>query len=120
MYHLAIVLTIVLTVYGQVVLKWAIRGQGAMPPGGQERIFFVLKLLLNPWIVSGFTAAFLAALCWMVALSKFDLSYAYPFMSLAFVLTALVSAYFFQEPFPAAKIAGLLLIVAGIVVSSRG
>jgi multidrug transporter EmrE-like cation transporter len=56
----------------------------------------------------------------MAAMTKFELSYAYPFMSLAFVLVLILSAIIFREPLSVAKVTGLALVVAGIILSSRG
>ena len=53
-------------------------------------------------------------------MTKFELSYAYPFMSLAFVLVLVLSAVLFHEPLTVPKILGVLLIIIGIVVGSRG
>lgn len=53
-------------------------------------------------------------------MTKFQLSYAYPFMSLAFVLVMFLSAFFFNEPVTLAKTLGLTLIVAGIIIGSQG
>ena len=48
--------------------------------------------------VSILVAAFIAALSWMAALTKFDLNYAYPFMSLNFVLLLLLCNCLLNEP----------------------
>jgi multidrug transporter EmrE-like cation transporter len=56
----------------------------------------------------------------MAAMTKFELSYAYPFMSLAFALVLLSSALLFHETVNTAKIVGIFLIMAGIVIASRG
>jgi multidrug transporter EmrE-like cation transporter len=79
---------------------------------------FLSSLALNPWVLSCYAAAFLAAICWMAAMTKFDLSYAYPFTSISFILVLLLSAFLFQEAITAAKVIGLVLIIAGIVVAS--
>ena len=52
-------------------------------------------------------------------MTKFELSYAYPFMSGAFVLVFILSVLFFNEVVTWQKILGLALIVAGIIVTSR-
>jgi len=108
--------TIAFTVYGQLILKWKIDQFGSLPEPFWDRITFLLQLLLNPWILSGFFAAFLAALSWMAAMTKFDISYAYPFMSLSFVLVFILSAFLFGEPVSFQKIMGFALIVLGIIV----
>ncbi len=81
---------------------------------------FLLRLLINPWVFSGFVAAFLASLAWMAAMTKFDISHAYPFMSLNFVLVILAGGLLFHEAITPYKLAGLALIVAGLIVGSRG
>jgi len=120
MNFLCILATVLFTVYGQLVVKWQVAQAGTYPLATSERLIFLLKLLLNPWIMSGVAAAFLALLCWMIAMTRFDLSYAYPFMSLAFVFVLILSAIFFHETVTTAKISGILLIIAGIIVAGRG
>ena len=52
--------TIFFTVYGQIVLKWRIVKYGALPNELNDKIIFLTKLLFDPWIFSGFFAAFIA------------------------------------------------------------
>lgn len=118
--YLYIALTILFTVYGQLVIKWQVSQAGALPAGSGAKIVFLFGLLLNPWIVSGFVAAFLASLCWMAALTKFNLSHAYPFMGLTFVLVLFASGLFFGEAITPLKITGTALIVVGIVIAGLG
>ena len=56
----------------------------------------------------------------MAAITRLELSHAYPFMSLAFILVLVLSAWFFHEPVSWQKLAGLALICAGIVLGSQG
>jgi multidrug transporter EmrE-like cation transporter len=112
--------TILLTVYGQIVIKWQVAAAGAFPIGFEARATYLVQLLLNPWIVSALAAALFAAISWMVAMTKLDLSHAYPFMSLAFVLVLVLSALLFHEPVTWQKLAGLALITAGIVIGGQG
>ena len=111
--------TIFFTVYGQLILKWRISSVGALPNDFLDKITFLVKLLFDPFIFSGFAAAFIASFFWMAAMTKFELSYAYPFMSGAFVLVFVLSVLFFNEVVTWQKVLGLALIVAGIVVTSR-
>ena len=86
MNHLYIFGTILFTVYGQLILKWRIGKYGALPEDLGDRISFLLHLFLDGYIVSAFVAAFVASLLWMSAMTKFDISYAYPSTSLTLVL----------------------------------
>ncbi len=111
--------TVAFTVYGQIVLKWRIVRYGVLPEPFAEKLLFLLRLMLDGYILSGFLAAFLASLCWMAAMTKFDVSFAYPFMSAAFVFVLVFSVIVFHEPLTWQKILGLVLIGAGILVTSQ-
>jgi uncharacterized membrane protein len=93
---------------------------GALPQALPERLVFLGHLVMNPWVLTGIAASFVAMLCWLSALTKFELSYAYPFMSLAFVLVLVLSSMLFNERVTIAKVLGIVMIIAGIVVTSRG
>ncbi|MDO9267374.1 MAG: EamA family transporter [Sulfurimonas sp.] len=111
--------TIFFTVYGQLIIKWRIGNYGSLPAESLEKLIFIMKLFLDPFILSGFISAFLASMFWMAAMTKFELSYAYPFMGLTFVLVFLFSIFFMGENFNLYKLLGLILIVAGIIITSR-
>lgn len=115
-----IVATIVFTVYGQLILKWRMNSAGPLPAGFTDKLRFLGALLLDPAVLSSFVAAFLAALAWMAALTRFDLNHAYPFMSLNFVVVLLLSTWLLSEPLSATRVIGVTLIVIGTVVAGRG
>ncbi len=119
MAHLYIFGTIFFTVYGQLIIKWRIPIFGHLPEESMAKLIFLLKLFLDPFILSGFVSAFLASMCWMAAMTKFELSYAYPFMGLTFVVVFILSVFLFAESVSFYKILGLALIVLGIIISSK-
>jgi multidrug transporter EmrE-like cation transporter len=118
--HFYIFLTVLLTVYGQIVIKWQVILAGSFPISLSEKFFFLARLLINPWIISSFACAFLASLSWMVAMTKFPLTYAYPFVSLTFVLTITCASLLFNEVITTSKFIGMSAIIAGIIIGSRG
>ena len=118
--YLYIAATIGFTVYGQLILKWRIRTFGPLPAAFFEKLKFLVSLLFDPAIFSGFAAAFVASLAWMAAMTKFDLNQAYPFMSLNFVIVLILSSWLLSEPLSVQKVLGVTLIVIGTVVAARG
>jgi drug/metabolite transporter (DMT)-like permease len=118
--YLYILATIGFTVYGQLILKWRIGTFGALPATSLAKLKFLLLLIIDPAILSGFIAAFLASLAWMAAMTKFELSHAYPFMSINFVVVLLLSGWLLNEPITLQRLLGVALIVAGTVVAARG
>jgi len=113
-------LTILFTVYGQLMIKWQMNKAGQLPAGVMNKFFFLFHALLNFWVISAFFAAFLAALAWMSAMTKLDLNFAYPFMSLSFVFVLIFSVLFLHEPVSIYKLISIVLIIAGIVVLGLG
>ncbi len=114
--HSYIALTIFFTVYGQIIIKWQVNAAGAFPTALTERLWFLATLLFNPWVLSGFACAFLAALSWMVAMTKFPLGYAYQFMSVTYIAILILSTLFFQETITLPKLIGMSLIVGGLLI----
>lgn len=119
MNHIYILGTIIFTVYGQLILKWRIGLYGVLPDEFKQKIVFLSKVILDPFVISGLIAAFIASLFWMMAMTKFEISYAYPFMGLTYVIVFGLAIFLFGEAFTIYKCAGILLIIAGIIVLSR-
>jgi len=119
MNYIYIFLTITLAVYGQIIMKWQVSLTGGLPVSNWDKIFFLVKLIFNPWVFSCWVAGFLAGLAWMAALTHFQLSHAYPFMGLTFVLVLLLSGLFLNEAITIYKVIGMLLIVSGIYLGSQ-
>ncbi|KLD62694.1 EamA family transporter [Dyella japonica] len=120
MAYLCIALTILFTVYGQLVIKWQAGLVMVRYPLIAGQFQYILRMLMNAWVLSGLLAAFLASLCWMVAVTRLQLSKAYPFMALNFILVGIAAVPLFGELFTWPKAVGLVLIVLGIAISSQG
>lgn len=118
MSYVLVLLTILLTVYGQVVIKWKVLQIGALPPIFSDKIVVLVKLLLNPWIISAFVAAFAASICWIGAMTKLELGRTYPFMALTFILVAIFANLLFGEPITWPKVTGLGLVMLGLIISN--
>jgi len=120
MSYLYVLCTILLTVYGQIVIKWQVNIAGEMPAEISEKLHFLMKLVLNPFVLSGLAAGLVASITWMAAMTKLQLSHAYPFMSLAFVLVIICSSIFFNEPITTPKVIGTALVIFGLAIGSQG
>jgi multidrug transporter EmrE-like cation transporter len=116
-----IVPTVLLVTYSQVVLKWRIAALGEFPSDNWDRVMFLIKALLDPFIASGVLAAFIASLAWMVAISKVPLNVGFPiYYGLTFALVIFFSIWFLNEPVTSLKIIGVGLILIGVIVGSMG
>ncbi|MEO8839529.1 MAG: EamA family transporter [Herbaspirillum sp.] len=118
---LMVLFTVLLTTYGQLVLKWQVSLPYRAPAFAWARDWPpLLALLLRPWVLSAFVAAFGASLCWMLAISRLDLSRAYPFMALNFLLVCVLAVPLFGETLTLVKIVGLSFVIIGLIVLSQG
>ncbi|MCL2651723.1 MAG: EamA family transporter [Candidatus Azobacteroides sp.] len=121
MNYLYIFGTILFTVYGQMILKWRITKLGwRMLEGGlliKVKCYFAL--FFDPWILSGFFSAVVASFCWTMAMTKFEITTAYPFMSLSPAIVFLLGTFLLNESFSWGKVIGLVLIITGTIVTVK-
>ena len=116
--YVFIFLTVLLTIYGQIVIKWRVNlhplsGDGQV----SSSLRYILMLLLDPFVLSGLIAAFLASCTWMLAVSRMDLSKAYPFVAMSFILVPIASFWLLAEVVTIKTFIGGALIIVGIAVS---
>lgn len=119
--YLFIFATLFFTVYGQMILKWRLNSMHFKIPDGDliEIAFSFTKLLFDPYILSGFAAAFVASMFWLAAMTKFEITEAYPFMSLAPAIVFLLGVWLLGEAFTIGKVIGLVLIIVGLIVTVK-
>lgn len=114
------VLAAVVQAGGNVLLRVGIdRAGGFAPAGALDLAPAFLRLLLSPAFAAGFALYFAAALVWFRVVAMAPLSVAYPVLvSLTFLLVAGCAALLLHEPMTARKVAGLVVIIAGIFLVS--
>ena len=115
--------TIILSVYSQLMIKWRMSTRFCdihLPDALWDKFILLLTIIFDPGVFSGLVATFLSGLFWMATMSKLDISFAYPFTSLGFVLVLLFSAFLFGESMNLYKVVGVLFIMIGVTIASRG
>ena len=120
--YLYVIFTILFSLYGQVFLKWRISDLNwslDMTGGIGKMIVSYMKFLFDPLIFSGFISAFIASVFWMLAMTKFELTYAYPFMALSPALVFIIGIFVLGETFTIGKVLGLLVIKIGIIITVK-
>ncbi len=93
--------------------------KGQLPAAFSDKIQFMIHAYLDPWVISGFLVAFFASITWAMAMTKFQLSQAYPFMSLSYVVVFILSVFLFNEEVNLYKIIGCAMVLLGIIIISR-
>lgn len=117
--HSFIFLCIAFTVTSQLLMRWRVGTAGSLPEATADRVNFVVGLLLTPWIWLAICCTFLAGVSWMLALTRFDLSYAFPFTGVSFLVMLLAGAFMFNEHVTVARAIGTMFVVLGLIVVVR-
>jgi EamA-like transporter family. len=89
-----------------------------IPQGFSNLIKLAVRIFFNPYIFTGMIAYLLSTVLWLYALSKTELSYAYPFTTLTFILVMIASFFLFSETLTVNKVIGGVIICAGVLIIS--
>lgn len=73
----------------------------------------------NPWVMGGMFLHVSALVVWLWALSKVDISFAYPFLALGYVLVSAMAWFWLGEELNSMKLLGMGIIIVGILVLAR-
>lgn len=111
-----IIISIIFAAFGQVSWKLGINQAGTF---ATLNFASLSSVLLNPYVLVGFVMYGLSTIFWLIALSKKDLSFVYPFISLTYVLVLVLSSMVLKESIGMNKIAGTLMIIIGLIIISR-
>ena len=113
---LLIVITVIINTTGQFLVKTGVNRVGAVSLIDAHAI---LRALSSWMVLCGFVIYFISALIWISILSKTELSWAFPMLSLSYVLTALLSPVLLNEGFSAMRLIGTLVICLGVFLVYR-
>jgi multidrug transporter EmrE-like cation transporter len=117
----AIVICVTISALAQIALK-----AGMMRPSVQAAITsaaplnIILAVLQSPMVIVGLGLYFGSAALWLMILSKVEVSLAYPFLAVGFVIIAILGKILFDDAMSAQRIAGTALIVGGVLLLARG
>jgi len=103
----------------QLLLKKGLLAVGEFPGRLGDLFPFFLRAYTNIYIISAVLLTILTALAWVLAVSKAQLSFVYPFMALSYVFVALFSLFLFKEDVTLLRWLGIAVICAGVVLVSR-
>ena len=112
-----ILFTVITNAAAQILLKQGMNAVGAFTLGGAESTMAVLsRIAFNPFVILGLGMFVVISAMHMFVLSRVDVSFAYPFPSLAYVLVAIWAAMFLNETLSGTQIAGIGAILVGTVL----
>ena len=107
-------LALLCTVFGQLITKWQANVHG--PANGFDFDLDLLRMFWRPWFLAAYVSAFAASIFWVMAVSRMDVSKAYPFMSLALPMVVVLSHLLLGEALTPPRLIGIALVCTGLIL----
>jgi multidrug transporter EmrE-like cation transporter len=118
-YLLLIFFGVFLNAIGQLCLKQGMRCIGPFEFELANVFPICYKVTFNPYVLGGISSYILSVVIWLIVLSKVEVSYAYPFLSIGYIIVALAGKYFFDEGVSSMRWLGILVICVGVYLITR-
>ena len=114
-----ILISVVAGAAGQVLLKKGMGSMGPLTLSINQLGSVLWRIFTNPYVLVGLAIYVSGTLFWLTALSRVELSYAYPFASLSYVVMLAASWLLFSENIMPLRIVGTLIVCLGVFLISR-
>ncbi len=116
-FYLSLILfTVTTNAAAQIMLKRGMMQLGPLAIGNDGVIMTVFSVVFQPWVFFGLSTFVISMMSHLYVLSRVELSFAYPFLSLAYVMVTAYAFFIFGEDVGALRVAGIGLICAGTVL----
>jgi multidrug transporter EmrE-like cation transporter len=79
-------------------------------------ISLVWMVGVNPWVLAGMFLHVSALVVWLWALSRVDISFAYPFLAFGYVLVSVMARFWLGEELSPQRLVGMAIIILGIII----
>lgn len=115
-----ILFTVLTNAAAQIMLKYGMLQLGSLSFAGVNPVVKILQVVFSPWVFVGLCTFVVSMASHLFVLSKVELSYAYPFLSLAYVVVAVAAWLLFREDLNAMRVGGIAFICVGTVFIAAG
>lgn len=110
---------VILNTGAQLLLKAGMNRLGQFEFAFSKLINIGTQVMVNPFVLLGFLTYVISVLVWLLVLSRVEVSFAYPMISLGYVLNALTAYYLFGEALSISRMIGILIILCGVFLVAR-
>lgn len=111
--------SIIFNSIGQLLFKLGMNQIGTFDFSFANIAGLALKVLISPALMGGLILYFLSTGVWFLVLSRAEISYVYPLISLSYLVTAAGGYLFLQEHVSPTRLLGTLIIIIGVVLVCR-
>lgn len=78
-----------------------------------------MKVIANPPIITGLFMYVVSVVVWLMVLSRVQVSFAYPMLSIGYIVNAFAAYYLFGEPLTSMRMLGIFIIIAGVYLVAK-
>jgi multidrug transporter EmrE-like cation transporter len=110
---------VLLNAAAQLLLKAGTNAVGHFEFSSANIVPVGLRLALEPFILGGVACYVVSLVVWIMALSRVEVSIAYPMLSIGYVINAVAAWYLFGESLTALRLTGIGFIVVGVFLVAR-
>ncbi len=110
---------VLLNAAAQLLLKAGTNQVGAFDFSAHNIPSVGMQLAFEPHIVGGLLCYVVSVVVWIMALSRVEVSIAYPMLSIGYVVNAIAAWYLFGEAVTPIRLAGIAIIILGVVIVAR-
>ena len=110
---------VLLNACAQLLLKAGTNSIGTFAFNADNLLPVGIKLATEPHILGDLTCYVISVVVWMMALSRVDVSIAYPMISIGYVVTALAAWWLFGEAITLERMVGIGVIILGVFLVTR-
>jgi multidrug transporter EmrE-like cation transporter len=110
---------VLLNAAAQLLLKAGTNAIGAFAFTADNLVPVGIKVASNPYIVGGLGCYAVSVVVWIMALSRVEVSLAYPMLSIGYVVNAIAAWYLFGEALTAQRMIGIGTIIVGVFLVAR-
>jgi len=115
-----VMICIIFGAVGQILMKSGMAQIGEINDlEGFINLNTIFYIITNAYVLSGLLLYAVSAFLWLGALSILDVSYMYPLLSLAYVITAMFAFVLLKENITLFRWVGIALVVAGGFLITR-
>jgi multidrug transporter EmrE-like cation transporter len=116
----ALVMTgVLLNAVAQLALKASVSDTGIISLDMQSLMSSAGSLVTNLWLWVGLICYGISVVVWILALSRVDVSIAYPMLSIGYIVNAIAASHLFDEPLGVSKVVGIGIIIVGVYILAR-
>ena len=114
-----IVVGVLLNAVAQLLLKAGARNVGEIHLTLDNLLSVGWRVATQLPIIGGLTCYVLSVVLWIIALSRVDVTIAYPMLSLGYVVTAIGAWYLFGEALTFQRLFAIAVILVGVALLAR-